>query len=413
MMIPNINDIRTSKIMPILFNKWLLVDWDKSIISNGFSKIIKLKEKDYLLSGKYPIIDQGKKLISGYTNNEDFLYKGELPVIIFGDHTRVIKYIDFPFAVGADGCKIIRPLNIFDDQFFYYYLLSLNVMSEGYSRHYKYLKTIQVPLTPFAEQKRIVEKLDAILPRVKNAKAKLQNIPSILKRFRQSVLAAACSGRLTQDWREENPKFPEWKSMEFFDFFVLQRGYDLVLSKLINGRYPVLTSAGVSGHHNQFKIKAPGVVTGRSGSVGKVYFVEKNFWPHNTTLFVKDFKGNLPKYIFYFLLGFGVADYSTSTAVPTLNRNNLRDIFVNVPPLEEQHEIVRRVELLFKLADSIETKYKNAIARIEKVEQSVLAKAFRGELAEQDPNDEPAEELLKRILEEKNKIENHKPRRKK
>jgi type I restriction enzyme, S subunit len=82
-----------------------------------------------------------------------------------------------------------------------------------------------------------------------------------------------------------------------------------------------------------------------------------------------------------------------------------RNIVIPIPPLEEQQEIVRRVEKLFALADSLEAKYKKAVERVEKIEQSVLAKAFRGELAEPDPNDEPAEELLKRILDEKAKLD--------
>ena len=82
-----------------------------------------------------------------------------------------------------------------------------------------------------------------------------------------------------------------------------------------------------------------------------------------------------------------------------------RNIFIPIPPIEEQQEIVRRVEKLFALADSLEAKYQTAIERVEKIEQSGLAKAFRGELAERDPNDEPAEELLRRILDEKAKLE--------
>ncbi|GAK59896.1 restriction modification system DNA specificity domain [Candidatus Vecturithrix granuli] len=154
-------------------------------------------------------------------------------------------------------------------------------------------------------------------------------------------------------------------------------------------------------------------MTGRSGSVGKVYYIEDDFWPHNTTLFVKDFKGNFPKYVYYFLLGFDITQYSASTAVPTLNRNNLRNIFVDVPPLEEQHEIVRRVEQLFALADSLEAKYHKAMQRVAKIEQALLAKAFLGELAPSDPHDESAEVLLQRILAEKSKLEAGKQTKKK
>jgi type I restriction enzyme S subunit len=94
----------------------------------------------------------------------------------------------------------------------------------------------------------------------------------------------------------------------------------------------------------------------------------------------------------------------STTGVHNINSNEIKSLVIKLPPLEEQKEIVRRVEQLFKVADSIEAKYKKAMERVEKIEQSVLAKAFRGDLVEPDPNDEPAEELLKRILAEKAKF---------
>ena len=103
---------------------------------------------------------------------------------------------------------------------------------------------------------------------------------------------------------------------------------------------------------------------------------------------------------------------SKGSAINNLLIGQIKEYQIPLPPLEEQHEIVRRVEKLFALADSIEAKYKKALERVEKLEQSILAKAFRGELVEPDPNDEPAEELLKRILEEKAKIEGGKKTRK-
>lgn len=319
-------------------------------------------------------------------------------------------------------CRLNKNLNV---HYCFFFLRSHNGQEQIMSSFHggaqgginsEFVHAVSIPLPPLNEQKRIVEKLDAILPKVKSTKVRLAKIPALLKKFRQSVLAAACSGKLTEDWREEYAKrtgkeLPEWEEKEFFDFFVLQRGYDLVLSKLRGGDYPVVTSAGISGYHSVFKVKSPGVITGRSGSVGNVFYIENDFWPHNTTLFVKDFKGNFPKYIYYFLLGFDITNFSSSTAVPTLNRNNLRNIKVIVPPLEEQHEIVCRVEKLFALADSLEAKYKKAFARVEKLEQAILAKAFRGELVEPDPNDEPASELLKKILEEKAKLESTKNKR--
>jgi len=268
------------------------------------------------------------------------------------------------------------------------------------------LFSIEIPLAPADEQIRIVNKIDALLAKVDACKERLDKIPAILKRFRQSVLSAACSGRLTEEWRAPHDVGDrDWKIVAFFDFCLLQRGYDLPLSNSVNGPYPIVTSAGEVAYHNQFKAHGPGVVTGRSGSIGKVYYVDKDFWPHNTALFVRDFRGNYPRYVYYFLLGFDTRQFSASTAVPTLNRNNLRDLEVNVPPIDEQHEIVRRVEALFKLADDIEKRYEKARVHVDRLTQSILAKAFRGELVPQDPDDEPASVLLERIRAEREKRE--------
>ena len=146
-------------------------------------------------------------------------------------------------------------------------------------------------------------------------------------------------------------------------------------------------------------------MVGRSGSIGKVFYVEDNFWPHNTTLFVKDFKGNIAKFVYYFLLGFDFQQFSASTAVPTLNRNNLRDTLVEVPPVEEQNEIVRQVESMLKLTDAVEKRVAIGTARAQKLTQAILAKAFRGELVPTEAklarrkgrSYETASELLARI----------------
>ena len=270
---------------------------------------------------------------------------------------------------------------------------------------------LEIPLAPLAEQKRIVAKVEELLTRVNATKERLAKVSMILKRFRQAVLATTCSGRLTEAWREArgDTNRNKWVTVDFFDFCVLQRGYDLPIAKRDDGPFPIVTSGGIIAYHAQHKMSGPGVLVGRSGSIGKVFYVEDDFWPHNTTLFVKDFKGNVPKYVYYFLLGFDFQQFSASTAVPTLNRNNLRDTTVEVPPVEEQHEIVRQVEAMFKLADAVKKRVAAAKVRSDKLTQAILAKAFRGELVpteaelarrERRPY-EPASDLLARIKSDK------------
>ncbi len=122
----------------------------------------KIKRGDYWQSGKYPVVDQGENLIAGYINDEQKLYRGDLPVIVFGDHTRILKYIDFPFAFGADGIKILRPKDILLPKFFYYILVFNPIENQGYKRHFSLLAHTKILIPSLAIQKQIIERLDKI-----------------------------------------------------------------------------------------------------------------------------------------------------------------------------------------------------------------------------------------------------------
>ena len=123
------------------------------------------------------------------------------------------------------------------------------------------------------------------------------------------------------------------------DFITLQRGFDLPASQRVFGKVPVVASTGIVAWHNQAKVKAPGVVIGRSGSIGGGQFVEQDFWPLNTTLYVKDFKGNNPRYAYYALKTIDFSAFNAGAGVPTLNRNHIASIEIEVLPLPIQDRI--------------------------------------------------------------------------
>ena len=126
------------------------------------------------------------------------------------------------------------------------------------------------------------------------------------------------------------------------DLVEFQRGYDLPKSQFIEGNVPVISSNGVLGYHNVPKVKAPGITIGRSGTVGLPHFINKDFFTHNTSLFIKDFKGNYPRYIYYLIKTLGLNDYKSGSGVPTMNRNHLHPIKVRAfLDLEEQHKIAK------------------------------------------------------------------------
>lgn len=141
-------------------NNWSFRNFESCI--EKIPKVMQLKTSDYQSEGKYPIVSQESDLISGYTDKEEYVNHFTKPLVVFGDHSRVIKYIDFDFAVGADGVKILIPKNDIIPKFFYYYLKWHGVMSLGYSRHYKLLKEINIPIPSQVEQQYIVEELDLL-----------------------------------------------------------------------------------------------------------------------------------------------------------------------------------------------------------------------------------------------------------
>lgn len=142
-----------------------------------------------------------------------------------------------------------------------------------------------------------------------------------------------------------------WKETTLGEVAELQRGFDLPTQNRKKGRYPLMVSNGQDGAVQHFKVEAPGIVTGRSGTIGKVFLVQENFWPLNTTLWVKDFHGNDVRYVYYLLKTIPLEKFNTGTGVPTLNRNYIHSYPVLLPSLPEQKEIAA---VLSSLDDKIE-----------------------------------------------------------
>ncbi len=154
-----------------------------------------------------------------------------------------------------------------------------------------------------------------------------------------------------------------WTELQFKDFVTLQRGFDLPKARMVDGVVPVLGSKSIIGFHNEAKVEAPGVVTGRSGSLGLVQYSEQPFWPHNTALWVKDFKGNCPRFVYYKLQTLNLERFNGGVSVPTLNRNVLDTLPVKIPKRTEQDRIA---SILSTYDDLIE----NNQRRIQLLEQS-------------------------------------------
>ena len=155
----------------------------------------------------------------------------------------------------------------------------------------------------------------------------------------------------------------EWSRKPLDEFVKFQRGFDLPKDNFILGSTPVYGSTSILGFHNESKVKAPGVITGRSGTLGKLQYATKDFWPHNTTLWVKDFMGNDSRFAYYLMQCLDFKDFNSGGAVPTLNRNVLKSFKVDVPPLSTQKKIAK---ILSNYDDFID----NNLKRIKLLEES-------------------------------------------
>ena len=163
-----------------------------------------------------------------------------------------------------------------------------------------------------------------------------------------------------------------WKNLPLVDVATLQRGFDLPVQSRIAGDVPVFAANGPVGTHNEVRVPGPGVVTGRSGTIGKVHYVPTGYWPLNTSLFVKDFHGNHPKFIYYLLSQMRLEQYYEGTGVPTLNRNNIHSIEIPLPPLSEQ----KRIADILDKADAIRRKRREVIRLCEEFRRSLFLKLF-------------------------------------
>lgn len=144
----------------IINSKYELIDFEDSIEKVTYTN--KIKSSQYKSEGIYPIIDQSENFIAGYWDNEDDVFKITKPVTIFGDHTRCFKFVDFDFVLGADGVKILQPIEDYHPKFYYYLVRSINIKNLGYSRHYKELKNKKIPLPPMDDQIEMLNKIEVI-----------------------------------------------------------------------------------------------------------------------------------------------------------------------------------------------------------------------------------------------------------
>lgn len=337
---------------------------------------------------------------------------------------------------GAFGafCAVLRPCKEIDQRYlgFFlrtaYYRQKISDLSAGSNINNlkdEHFSEITVPVAPLPEQRRIVAKLEALLAKVDASRKSLERIPVTLKRFSQAVLAAACDGRLTEDWREANakPGTESWATKQMRELFLVRTGG--TPSRKENQYYAGGTIPWVKTGEVQ-----NGPITSTSEFITPVAVSESNakIFPAGTILIALYGDGktrgqvgrltfpaatnqacaallsdSLSEITFQYVFNFWLSQYqrlrdeSAGGNQQNLNLGIIKDWVISLPPEDEQAEIVRRTKDLLALADQIEARYAKAKAQVDRLTQSILAKAFQGELVPQDPNDPPAEVLLSRL----------------
>lgn len=273
-------------------------------------------------------------------------------------------------------CKLIDFADSLNARFLFYginkYLKDIeDVTAYATVKHIsaRQIKAIKFPIPPLAEQGRIVaildEVFDGIAAAVANAEKNLANAHELLQATLHSALSASGPGSLKTTIGNQ---------------IMLQRGFDITKRQQKPGSVPVVSSGGIKSFHDTAMVQGPGVVIGRKGSLGTVFYLESDFWPHDTTLWVKKFNGNNARFVYYFLKALDVAHLDTGAANPALNRNLVHPIEVCWPPISQQKSIVERLDTVSVKSEHLGAIYQQKLDDLAKLKQSILQKAFAGKL---------------------------------
>jgi type I restriction enzyme, S subunit len=359
--------------------------------------------------------------VVGY--HDESLTKGETIIVGRKGSVGAVQYSGGPCS-PIDTTFFVDELNGLPAKYWVHFLRSLQLVDlnkatavPGLNREDAYRVEISVP--PSAEQKRIADKLEAVLGRVDACRTRLDRVPDLLKRFRESLIGVAASGQLTEDWRGKQLR--NWSAQSLGDIarFIDYRGKTPTKTQF---GLPLITAKNVRpGYVSQEprEFIAPeaydiwmtrgiprqgDVLITTEAPLGNVAVID---WDYKFALAQriiclqfndKECNGRYAAIALQDpLFQARLKEQSTGTTVEGIKASRLKELTIDIPPLDEQQEIIRRVQALLALANRIETRLTTARAQVARLTPAILAKAFRGDLVPQDPNDEPASVLLERL----------------
>lgn len=300
----------------------------------------KIEKKYYSEGHLIPIISQEEEFISGYWDNYSDITPHERPIVIFGDHSRVLKYIDFDFVVGADGVKILLPNESIDAKFLYYYLKWKDVPSLGYSRHFKLLKDYNYLCPPIIRQAEIVSELDKINELIGVKRSQLKDLDALARSLFYETFGEPI----------DNPK--GWETEKFGNICELSAGGDKPADtqKEMNAErnIPVYSNGidneGLYGYTSEPRITKPSLTISGRGTLG-VPFIRKTPYVPIIRLIVAIPTSVVNLSFLYYLvkiMKFG----GKGAAIPQLTVPMVKDVVLPVPPLALQEQFAERIEAI-------------------------------------------------------------------
>lgn len=374
--------------------------WKILKLENCFEKVIypaKIQRKDFLDTGKYPIISQEKEFINGYWNNSADLFRIIKPVVIFGDHTQTLKYIDFDFVLGADGIKILQPNKEIETKYLYYFLQSLNIRSLGYARHYRLLKEFNIYYPDNRnEQHRIVSILDKAFVAIDKAKAKAEQNLKNAKELFESYLTNIFENK-GDDWDENSldelgtitSSKRIYKSEYVNDGIPFYRIKEI--KELANNKEISLELFISRKRYNEIKEnfgvpQKNDLLMTAVGTIGEIMVVENQnefYFKDGNILWFKDFKTLDANYLKFALTAYveKIKKLAIGSAYNALTIEKLIKYRISYPKsLNEQRTLVKKLITILTETKKIETIYIKKLEYLEELKKSILQRAFSGEL---------------------------------
>ena len=368
--------------------------WEIEVFEKCLEKVSytnKIQRKDFKEEGIYPIVSQEKDFINGFWDNEDDLFKVDKPIVIFGDHTQVIKFVDFDFVLGSDGVKILKPKNQIDPKYFYYFLQNIDLGSLGYARHYRLLKEINVTYPKsLPEQQRIVTILDEAFAAIDIAKANaeknLKNAKELFESYLQGVFEngnweTKKLNEITEvkDGTHDSPKYIPEGIPFVTQKNIRQDGLSFADTKFI-------TDIDHEKFHKRSNVTYGDILISMIGANrGMAAIVDdKRIFSIKNVGLIKESKNINKQFLLYFLKSSLAMKYvlymSNGGAQEFIGLTALRSFPIPYPSLTEQNQIVQKLDALSNETKKLEAIYQQKINDLAELKKSVLQKAFSGEL---------------------------------